>query len=444
MSLTERTMSVIKHIHAREILDSRGIPTIEADVLTEHGLGRAAVPSGASTGSHEALERRDGNPSRFFGKGVQNAVSAVREIIAPALTGKSAADQKGIDCLMCELDGTENKGKLGANAILAVSLAVARAESEGHNVPLYRYLRKIAQEIAPCPFYSLDAPYVLPRPLVNILNGGAHADNAVDVQEFMIVPTGTPTFAEALRVSSEVFHSLKGLLKKEGQNTNVGDEGGIAPNLNTTSEAFEALVKAIRQAEYEPGQDVQFALDVAASELFKSGQYTLEGRTLTTDEMINTLAAWTEHYPVVSIEDGLAEDDWSGWQKLTQRIGERVQLVGDDLFVTNPKRLQKGLTEHAGNAILIKLNQIGTLTETFETIALAQNNGWKTIISHRSGETEDPFIADLSVAVNAGQIKTGSTSRSERLAKYNRLLRIEEELGNAAQFSTFGKADQAV
>lgn len=432
-------MSTIKQIRAREILDSRGIPTVEVDVLTEHGLGRAAVPSGASTGSHEAIERRDGDPSRFFGKGVQGAVTAVREIIAPALLGRSAANQQELDRLMCELDGTGNKSRLGANAILAVSLAVARAESEGHAIPLYRYLRKIAQEIAPCPFYALDASYILPRPLVNILNGGAHADNAIDVQEFMIVPVGAPTFREALRVCAEVFHALKGLLKKEGHNTNVGDEGGIAPNLNTTEEAFAALVQAIRQAGYKTEEDVRFALDVAASELLKEDHYILEGKSLTTDGMIDTLTEWAERFPIVSIEDGLAEDDWTGWQKLTDRIGERVQLVGDDLFVTNPNRLQKGLEKQAGNAILIKLNQIGTLTETLETIALAQNNGWKTIISHRSGETEDTFIADLAVAVNAGQIKTGSTSRSERLAKYNRLLRIEEELGVSAQFSTFGQ-----
>lgn len=431
-------MSIIKEIRAREILDSRGIPTVEADVLTEHGFGRAAVPSGASTGSHEAIEKRDGDPKRFFGKGVQQAVAAVREAIAPALVGKSAANQEEIDQLLCDLDGTENKAHLGANAILAVSLAVARAESEGHGIPLYRYLRKLAKEIAPCPLYSLDAPYILPRPLVNILNGGAHADNAIDVQEFMIVPTGAATFAEALRMSSEVFHALKTLLKKSGHNTNVGDEGGIAPNLNTTQEAFEALLAAIQQAGYRPGEDVKFALDVAASEFFAEGHYTLEGQTLTTEGMIDTLATWTECHPIVSIEDGLAEDDWAGWQALTQRLSRKIQLVGDDLFVTNPKRLQRGLSEQAGNAILIKLNQIGTLTETLKAIALAQNNGWKTIISHRSGETEDTFIADLAVAVNAGQIKTGSTSRSERLAKYNRLLRIEEELGNAAKFSTFG------
>lgn len=437
--LVRSIMSAIQQVRAREILDSRGVPTIEADVLTEHGLGRAAVPSGASTGSHEAIERRDGDPSRFFGKGVQSAVTAVCDIIAPALIGKNAADQKGLDRLMCELDGTENKGKLGANAILAVSLATARAESEGHGIPLYRYLRKIAQEIAPCPSYSLDAPYILSRPLVNILNGGAHADNTIDVQEFMIVPTGATRFSEALRCCAEVFHSLKESLKRKGHNTNVGDEGGIAPSLNTTYEAFDALVTAVRQAGYEPGRDVHFALDVAASEFFKNGQYTLEGQSLTTDGMIDKLVAWTERFPVVSIEDGLAEDDWSGWQRLTQRIGKSVQLVGDDLFVTNPKRLQRGLTEKAGNAILIKLNQIGTLTETLETVALAQNNGWKTIISHRSGETEDTFIADLAVAVNAGQIKTGSISRSERLAKYNRLLRIEEELGASARFSTFAR-----
>ncbi len=416
-------MTTIVEVKAREVLDSRGNPTVEAEVVLEGGArGRAMVPSGASTGAHEAIELRDGGP-RYLGKGVVKAVANVNERIAPEIIGLDALDQEGVDRAMLELDGTPNKANLGANAILAVSLATARAAADAVGLPLYRYLGGVQG-------------VVLPVPLMNVINGGKHADNRVDFQEFMLAPAGAPTFREALRYGVEVFHHLKRVLKARGYNTNVGDEGGFAPDLKSNEEAVEVLLEAIEKAGFTPGKEVSLALDPATTELYRDGRYHLEGegRTLTSEEMVEFWAAWVERYPIVSIEDGLAEDDWEGWRHLTERIGDRVQLVGDDLFVTNPARLKEGIERGVANAILVKVNQIGTLSETLEAIRLAQRHRYRTVISHRSGETEDEFIADLAVAVNAGQIKTGSASRSDRLAKYNQLLRIEEALGAAARF----------
>ncbi|MGQ9692467.1 MAG: phosphopyruvate hydratase [Thermaceae bacterium] len=416
-------MTAIVGVRAREVLDSRGNPTLEAEVELEGGaIGRAMVPSGASTGTHEALELRDGG-SRYLGKGVRRAVESVNERIAPELIGMDALDQEAVDRAMLELDGTPNKANLGANAILGVSLATARAAASALGLPLYRYLGGIQG-------------VVLPVPLMNVLNGGKHADNRVDFQEFMLVPAGAPSFGEALRMGVEVFHTLKGVLKAKGYSTNVGDEGGFAPDLRSNEEAVELLLNAIEKAGYAPGKEVSLALDVAATELYREGQYHLEGegRTLSREEMVDLLESWVEKYPILSVEDGLAEDDWEGWTLLTKRLGDRVQLVGDDLFVTSPSRLQEGIRRRVANAILVKVNQIGTLSETLEAIRLAQRSGYRAVISHRSGETEDSFIADLAVAVNAGQIKTGSASRSDRLAKYNQLLRIEEHLGASARF----------
>jgi len=418
-------MSTIIDIRAREIIDSRGNPTVEADVTLATGaFGRAAVPSGASTGEHEALELRDGDADRYGGKGVQLAVQSIEERIAPALEGLIASDQIMIDRTMIELDGSPNKGKLGANAILAVSMANARAAAEEVGMPLYRYL-------------GGPMARVLPVPMMNILNGGAHATNTVDFQEYMVVPVGAETFADALRMGAEVFHALKKVLVKRKLSTGVGDEGGFAPDLGTDEDALKVVVEAIESAGYAPGTEIAIALDCAASELFKAGKYTFKksgAGTRTADGMIELYSKWLEEYPIVSIEDGLAEDDWDGWAKLTSSLGDRLQLVGDDLFVTSTERLSRGIEGDVANAILIKLNQIGTLTETLEAIELARANGYQSIISHRSGETEDTFIADLAVATGAGQIKTGSASRTDRVAKYNQLLRIEEQLGDAAEF----------
>jgi len=421
----DETMSAIAAITAREILDSRGNPTVEVEVALKSGAkGRAAVPSGASTGTREALELRDGDRMRYCGKGVLTAVTNVRAALAPALVGWDAADQAGIDRAMIALDGTPNKGKLGANAILGVSLAVAQAAAAEAGLPLYRYLGGAnAQE--------------LPVPLMNVINGGAHADNNLDIQEFMIVPVGAPTFAEALRMATEVFHALKSLLKKNGLNTAVGDEGGFAPNLGSNEDALALIVQAIDAAGYEPGRDLALALDAAASEFYDQGRYVMKGETQahrSSDDMIAYYDALLGKYPIISIEDGLSEQDWPGWKKLTDRLGQRVQLVGDDIFVTNPEIFAKGIAEGLGNAILIKLNQIGTLTETRETIDMATRAGYRVVVSHRSGETEDVTIADLSVGVNADQIKTGSLSRTDRTAKYNQLLRIEEALAGAARY----------
>lgn len=416
-------MPTILDIFGREVLDSRGNPTVEAEVYLEDGsMGRAIVPSGASTGSREALELRDKDEKRYKGKGVTQAVKNINEIIAPELIGMDALDQYLIDKTMIELDGTENKSRLGANAILAVSLAVARAGANYLGIPLYAYLGGIqARE--------------LPVPLMNVINGGKHADNPLDFQEYMIVPLG-PNFRESLRWAVEVFQTLRSILKSKGLNTNVGDEGGFAPYIEKNEEPLSILVEAIKKAGFEPGKDVALALDPAASEFYEDGKYNLqaEGKSLSSDEMIAFYEYLVEKYPIVSIEDGLSEKDWEGWQKLTQRLGKRIQLVGDDIFVTNPKILAEGIEKGIGNAILIKVNQIGTLTETLDTIRLAHQNGYKTVISHRSGETEDTFIADLAVAVNSGQIKTGSLSRTDRIAKYNQLLRIEEELGEGAVY----------
>ncbi|WP_034342256.1 phosphopyruvate hydratase [Deinococcus misasensis] len=416
-------MTKIANIIAREVLDSRGNPTVEAEVHLESGfVGRAIVPSGASTGSHEANELRDGG-DRYLGKGVQKAVDNVENVIRPALIGVDALDQVKVDQIMLDLDGTPNKSKLGGNAILAVSLANARAAANALGMPLYRYL-------------GGNNAKVLPAPMMNVINGGAHADNRVDFQEFMVMPLGAPSFKEALRYGAEVFHALKKVLKKRGYNTNVGDEGGFAPDLQSNEEALEVLMEAIKNAGYEAGKDIFIALDPATSELYKDGKYHLEseGRILTSEEMVDFWADWAARYPIVSIEDGLHEDDWAGWELLTQKIGDKVQLVGDDLFVTNVKRLQQGIDTKVGNSILVKVNQIGSLTEAMDAIELAQKNGYTAVISHRSGESEDSFIADLAVATNAGQIKTGSASRSDRIAKYNQLLRIEHELGAAAKF----------
>ena len=418
-------MSWIEHSLAREILDSRGNPTVEAEVTLAGGeIGRAAVPSGASTGEHEAVELRDGNKKRYGGKGVLKAVRNVNEIIAPAIEGLDALDQAEIDNVLIDLDGTQTKSKLGANALLAVSLANARAAAAYMEVPLYRYL-------------GGPNARTLPVPMMNIINGGAHADNNVDFQEFMIVPAGAPSFSEALRMGAEVFHELKSVLKKKGYATSVGDEGGFAPNLRSNEEAIETILESITKAGYSPGADCLLALDPAASEFYDGKAYVFkksDKRKLSSGEMVAFWKAWCDQYPIVSIEDGMAENDWTGWKLLTDEIGRSVQLVGDDLFVTNTVFLQKGIDLEVANSILIKVNQIGTLTETLDCIELAKKNGRTAIISHRSGETEDPFIADLAVATNAGQIKTGSLSRTDRTAKYNQLLRIEEDLRGAARY----------
>jgi enolase len=418
-------MIQIDQIHAREILDSRGNPTVEADVTLTGGImGRAAVPSGASTGEHEAVELRDGDPKRFGGKGVLQAVSNVNNVIAAKVRGKNALDQQAIDRLLIELDGSPTKSNLGANALLAVSLATARAAAASQKLPLYRYLG------------GADAN-TLPVPMMNIINGGAHADNNVDFQEFMIVPVGAGKFSEALRMGAEVFHTLKSVLKKKGYATSVGDEGGFAPNLKSNEEAIETILEAIAQAGYQTGTDILLALDPAASEFYDGSSYVFkksDGRKLSSDQMVSFWKDWADKYPIISIEDGMAENDWEGWKALTDAIGGRVQLVGDDLFVTNTKFLQKGIELGVANSILIKVNQIGTLTETINCIRMAQEAGRTAVVSHRSGETEDSFIADLAVGMNAGQIKTGSLSRSDRIAKYNQLLRIEEELGDGARY----------
>jgi len=415
----------IAAVRGREILDSRGNPTVEVDVILADGkLGRAAVPSGASTGAHEAVELRDGDKKRYLGKGVTQAVANVNDVLSKAVIGRDPSDQVGLDRALIAADGTENKGKLGANAILGVSLATAKAAALAHGLPLYRYLGGANAR-------------VLPVPMMNILNGGAHADNNVDVQEFMVMPSGAPNFREALRCGTEIFHSLKAVLKGKGLNTAVGDEGGFAPNLKSNEEAIEVILQAIEKAGYSAGKDVFLALDVASTEFFKDGVYTLENEKQpkkTPEQMVEFLASWARQYPIRSIEDGCAEDDWQGWKLLTDTIGQNVQLVGDDLFVTNSKRLQKGIDGGVANSILVKVNQIGSLTETFEAVELAQRNRYSAVISHRSGETEDATIADIAVATNAGQIKTGSASRSDRIAKYNQLLRIEEELGANARF----------
>ena len=426
-------MSIIEFIEAREILDSRGNPTVEVDVILEDGsMGRAAVPSGASTGVHEAVELRDGDKSRYLGKGVLKAVDNVNTIIAPELEGLDALDQVGIDRAMIALDGTSNKSKLGANAILGVSMAVARAAADHLSLPLFKYLGAFHAN-------------VLPVPMANILNGGAHSDNKVDFQEFMVMPIGAPSFREGLRMTAEVFHALKAVLSSRGLNTNVGDEGGFAPDLQSNEEALEVIMEAIKKAGYTAGRDGDFmiALDPAVSELYdsKTKTYTLKwttGEKLTNAQMVDMWEDWCNRYPIISIEDGMDEDDWEGWKLLTERIGDRVQLVGDDLFVTNSDRLKMGLEKGVANSILIKVNQIGTLTETFEAIDLAKRNGYTAVVSHRSGETEDNFIADLVVALETGQIKTGSMSRSDRLAKYNQLLRIEDYLDETAQYAGRG------
>jgi enolase len=418
-------MSTILDLAAREILDSRGNPTVECDVTLASGAtGRAAVPSGASTGEHEAIELRDGDDKRYAGKGVLKAVRNIEETIAPAIRGMDASDQVGIDRALLDLDGTPNKGKLGANAILAVSMATARAAAEDVGMPLWRYLGDPLSR-------------TMPVPLMNIINGGAHATNTVDFQEFMIVPVGASTFTDALRMGAEVFHSLKKVLVKRKLATGVGDEGGFAPNLSDDEEAIKAIIEAIEKANYAPGKEIALALDVAASELHSGGDYVFKksgAKTRNAQGMIELYQKWLENYPIVSIEDGLAEDDWSGWEALTKALGDRVQLVGDDLFATNTDRLARGIESGVANAILVKVNQIGTLTETLEAIELGRSAGYLSIISHRSGETEDTFIADLAVGTSAGQIKTGSASRSDRVAKYNQLLRIEEQLGDAAEY----------
>lgn len=416
---------IIADIFAREIIDSRGNPTLEADVTLEDGsFGRAAVPSGASTGEHEAVELRDGDAARYGGKGTLKAVANVNEVIADALIGISADEQTQIDRLLLELDGTENKSKLGANATLGVSLAVAKAAADYLGMPLYRYIGGINA-------------HLLPTPMMNILNGGRHADNNVDIQEFMIIPIGAETFADALRMGTDVFHALKSVLKSKGMITSVGDEGGFAPSLSSNEAAFDVILEAIEKAGYTVGDDIVLAIDVAASEMVKDGQYVFyksSQKVLTPEEMVAWYVSLCEKYPIVSIEDGMGENDWDGWKLLTDALGDHVQLVGDDLFVTNPAFLERGISEGIANAILIKVNQIGTLTETLETIRLAQRYGYRTIISHRSGETEDVTIADIAVATNAGQIKTGAPSRTDRVAKYNQLLRIEEMLGSAAVY----------
>lgn len=420
-------MSLIENIHARQILDSRGNPTVEVDVVTSSGAyGRAAVPSGASTGTHEAVELRDGNKKQYMGKGVLKAVENVNNKIASEVVGFSVFEQNLLDKIMLELDGTANKGKLGANAILGVSLAIAKAAAMEAGLPLYRYIGGVNAN-------------TLPVPMMNILNGGSHADNAIDFQEFMVMPVGADTFSEALQMGAEVFHTLKKVLHDKGLSTNVGDEGGFAPNLKSNEEAIEVVLKAIEKAGYKPGSDIFIALDPAASEFYdsKAKVYHFKkssGKKLKPLEMAEYWTNWSKKYPIISLEDGMAEDDWAGWKALTEKIGNKVQLVGDDLFVTNVKRLQKGIDENIANAILIKVNQIGSLTETIDAVNLAKRNAYKSVMSHRSGETEDSTIADLAVALNTGQIKTGSASRSDRTAKYNQLIRIEEELGETAYF----------
>ncbi len=421
-------MTAIIDIHAREILDSRGNPTVEVDVVLETGAkGRAAVPSGASTGVHEAVELRDGDKGRYAGKGVSKAVEFVNTEILDNLIGFDAEDQMGIDQMLIDLDGTENKGRLGANAILGVSMAVAKAMADEMDMPLYRYIGGA---------YA----HKLPTPMMNIINGGAHADNPVDIQEFMIMPVSAPNFSEGLRMGAEVFHALKKELSKAGYNTNVGDEGGFAPAVKSSDEALGFIMKSIESAGYAPQEDIVIALDAASTEFFKKGKYHLEGegKVFSSDQMVSYYQDLCTRYPIVSIEDGLAEDDWAGWSALTAALGDKVQLVGDDLYVTNAKRLKRGIEEKAGNAVLVKVNQIGTLTETLETIEMAKKAGFGIVLSHRSGETEDYTIADLAVATNAGQIKTGSLSRSDRIAKYNQLLRIEEELGHNARYEGRG------
>jgi len=421
----------ITHIRARQILDSRGNPTVEAEVALSGGeMGRAAVPSGASTGEHEAIELRDGDKSRYLGKGVLKAVHHVGAEIGPALAGMDASDQIALDRRMIQLDGTANKGRLGANAILAVSMAAARAAAAQHELPLYRYLAR---------YSTVPGAHTLPVPMMNILNGGAHADNSVDFQEFMVMPVGAPSFSEALRAGVEVFHTLKGVLKKRGQSTSVGDEGGFAPNLRSNDEAIQSVLEAIQAAGYKPGEQVAIALDPAASEFYDqaSGKYVFKKSDKSAhspEEMVAYWKNWARQYPIVSLEDGMGELDWKGWKHLTGELGGKLQLVGDDIFVTNTKIFSRGIEQKIGNAILIKLNQIGTVTETIECIEMARKAGYAAVISHRSGETEDTFIADLAVATSAGQIKTGSASRTDRIAKYNQLLRIEEELGTAARF----------
>lgn len=418
-------MSTIQSVHARQILDSRGNPTIEVDIRTENGyLGRAAVPSGASTGKHEAVELRDDDKSVYVGKGVLKAVENVNDIIFPELIGCSVFEQNLIDKIMLELDGTPNKAKLGANAILGVSLAAAKAAAQEANLPLYRYVGGTNAN-------------TLPVPMMNILNGGSHADNSIDFQEFMIMPAKADTFSQALRMGVEVFHTLKTVLKSKGYSTNVGDEGGFAPNIKSNEEAIEVVLQAIEKAGYKPGEEIFIAMDAAVSEFYENGLYHFkksDGRKLTSDEMADYWTQWVAKYPIISIEDGMDEDDWAGWKTLTESIGKKTQLVGDDLFVTNVTRLQQGIESQIANAVLVKVNQIGSLTETIDTVNLAKRNSYKSIMSHRSGETEDATIADLAVALNTGQIKTGSASRSDRMAKYNQLLRIEEELGESAYF----------
>jgi enolase len=416
--------SMIKAIIGREIIDSRGNPTVEADVILESGvMGRAAVPSGASTGTREAIEMRDGDAKRYGGKGVTQAVKHVNTEIREALLGKNAANQTDIDSTMLALDGTDNKSKLGANALLAVSMACARAAAANEGKPLYAYLSK-------------DKNYLMPVPMMNIINGGAHADNSVDLQEFMVMPVGAPSMAEAIRYGAEVFHALKKVLHDKGMNTAVGDEGGFAPDLPSNEAAIEVILEAIDKAGYKAGEDIMIAIDAASSEFYKDGKYVLasENKSLSASEFIDVLEDWVNKYPIISIEDGLAEDDWDGWKEITERLGNKVQLVGDDLFVTNTKIFQKGIDKHIANSILIKVNQIGTLTETLAAIDMAKQAGYTAVISHRSGETEDTTIADLAVATSAGQIKTGSMSRSDRVAKYNQLIRISEELGEKATF----------
>ncbi|GLI09326.1 enolase [Paenibacillus tyrfis] len=418
-------MTVISNVYAREVLDSRGNPTVEVEVYLESGArGRAIVPSGASTGAYEAVELRDGDKGRYLGKGVLKAVENVNDLIAPEIIGMNALDQVGIDKRMIELDGTPNKAKLGANAILAVSMAVARAAAEALDIPLYVYLGGFNAK-------------TLPVPMMNIINGGAHADNNVDVQEFMVLPVGAPTFKEALRTGAEIFHSLKNVLKEQGLNTAVGDEGGFAPNLSSNEAAIQTIITAIERAGYKPGVDVFLGMDVASTEFFKDGKYHLEGegKSFTSAEFVDFLASWVDKYPIITIEDGCSEDDWEGWKLLTEKLGGKVQLVGDDLFVTNTNRLSQGIEQNIGNSILVKVNQIGSLTETFDAIEMAKRAGYTAVISHRSGESEDSTIADIAVATNAGQIKTGAPSRTDRVAKYNQLLRIEDQLTSVAQYA---------
>ncbi len=418
-------LTAIDEVRAREILDSRGNPTLEVDVVLASGdLGRAAVPSGASTGVHEVVELRDGDERRYLGKGVQRAVANVNDTIARAVHGHDATDQRGLDTLLVDLDGTDDRSNLGANAVLGVSLATAKAAASASGLPLYAYL-------------GGSNAHVLPVPCMNVLNGGSHAESSVDMQEFMVVPIGAPSFAEALRMGTEVYHHLKAVLKKRGHSTGLGDEGGFAPDLPSNSAALDLLMEAISAAGYEPGAEVAIALDPAMSELYRDGAYHLEGegRVLSSDEMIELWVDLVDRYPIVSIEDGLDEEDWSGWSRLVERLGERVQIVGDDLLVTNPTFVRRAIDERAANSVLVKVNQIGTLTEAMDTVALAQRNSWTAMVSHRSGETEDTTIADLAVAVGAGQIKTGAPARSDRVAKYNQLLRIEENLGDAARYA---------